>query len=460
MRNLGQVEWWVVLIPKRAGYRQKRRFRFLAMAPALWWAVALLLPAVDAAAQPPSALFDVTDYGAVPNDGLGDGMASRAAIEAATAVGGGVIHYPCGTYTASSNFWLGVFRVNSGENNLWIRGEGAHCVTFEVHPDTVAGNVMASICPTLGSWSCNANGPAPRNIWVSGIRFYDDDPAGHASAGSEETHGLYGSCVGCRYFDLRMDGLGDESIVIRESKDVAVKRVTCGNVGIAGVNAGTCVNIQASEDIRVIDVRCEGGGGDGQSFCVTLESFSAESPIRNVVVDRLVVRDFAGGGIAANVSIGELHGLIIRDADIEVGHPGVASVLLTGSKLKTGVQILSSRLRGPLTLRYSDGLRVRDNDLVADDGDAITIVRGTDAMISGNVIDAEGRCIYLNSGTSASVTSNRCLGPGDILANPTWFKGGYLQVLDNTLEGGGYISANLPNTPVSQRGNFVDGTFD
>ncbi len=74
-------------------------------------------PTPASAQTAPGPLFDVTRYGARPNDSRADDRAIQAAVEAAAQRGGGVVWLPRGRYI--------VARAIEPRSNVWIRGDGA-----------------------------------------------------------------------------------------------------------------------------------------------------------------------------------------------------------------------------------------------------------------------------------------------------------------------------------------------
>jgi len=80
----------------------------------------------DAAAQPQGP-FDVTAFGAVPDDGLDDRAPVTAALDAARAAGGGEVYFPSGTYdlTVPEDVPTGspVVVLPLGCNGLELRGD-------------------------------------------------------------------------------------------------------------------------------------------------------------------------------------------------------------------------------------------------------------------------------------------------------------------------------------------------
>ena len=437
----------------------------------LRWSALLLLVCAGLAspawseAQP---VFDVTDFGANPDNGLPDNLGVRAAIAAAASQGGGIVHFPCGTYTSSSNFWRGIARIQTGENNIWLRGESSRCVTFDTNPLVTDGLVLVSICPDDNLFGCDPLGPVPENITVSGIRFRDSDPLAHA--GIEESHGVIAQCRGCRFFDLAFEGIGDEGLDISHSSDVHVEDVRCTSSGVTGggaPNAGACVNVQSSKDVRLERVHCEDTAGTSApgSWCARIESFSAAEVIENVSIEGMIVRGYRGGGVFASATVGPIHGLSVRDSHLETSFLTSYPVLLDGLEPKTRVVIEGNRGTGSLRLENAIAPIVAHNQLEGTHA-GIHVQSSPGAIVSQNVVrDGRRECVFVSAAESVSILGNRCIGMGSlgrdgIKINPFFFRAGPILIADNVVEGAPLtrngISAQVGSGhQVTVRGNTV-----
>jgi hypothetical protein len=100
--------------------------------------------------------FDIRQFGATPNDENDDTPALTEALDAARALGGGVVQIPAGTYIVRPLGELSGIRIGS---NIWIRGEGPESVL------RVQSNV-GSYDALFSSY------PAP-NSHVENVRFSD-----------------------------------------------------------------------------------------------------------------------------------------------------------------------------------------------------------------------------------------------------------------------------------------------
>jgi len=70
-------------------------------------------------------VFDITDYGAVPNDGKSDQQAIQAAIHAAENAGGGVVFFPKGRYLVNTHEDPGgIKNIKIAGHGIVLRGEG------------------------------------------------------------------------------------------------------------------------------------------------------------------------------------------------------------------------------------------------------------------------------------------------------------------------------------------------
>ncbi len=96
------------------------------------------------------AVFNVTDYGAVPDDGGYDDNGIQAAIDAAEAAGGGVVLFPAGRFMVSPNEIVGENIFING-SNIVLKGVGAGDEGTEIFMDHMKvqnGRYMFEIGPT------------------------------------------------------------------------------------------------------------------------------------------------------------------------------------------------------------------------------------------------------------------------------------------------------------------------
>lgn len=68
-------------------------------------------------------VFDVTEFGAVPDDGKPDRAEIQLAVDAAQAAGGGVVYFPAGTFDLNANHDVEPLRISG--SNIVLRGAGA-----------------------------------------------------------------------------------------------------------------------------------------------------------------------------------------------------------------------------------------------------------------------------------------------------------------------------------------------
>ncbi len=88
----------------------------------------------------PIGVFDVTDFGAQGNGVTDDTAAIQAAIDAAAAIGGGVVWFPPGTFPLASSLQIGA------RNSVTFRGSG------------VDATILQSTSPTAPVFFSNAQG--------------------------------------------------------------------------------------------------------------------------------------------------------------------------------------------------------------------------------------------------------------------------------------------------------------
>lgn len=79
-------------------------------------------------------IFNVTNYGAVANDGNYDDAAIQATIDAAEAAGGGVVLFPPGRFMVSPNQTVGE-NIFINESNIVLKGQGSQAGGTEIFMD-------------------------------------------------------------------------------------------------------------------------------------------------------------------------------------------------------------------------------------------------------------------------------------------------------------------------------------
>lgn len=98
-------------------------------------------------------IFDVTDYGAVVNDGNYDDASIQATIDAAQAAGGGIVSFPAGRLMLSPNTTVGENIFVTGSNIL-LRGSGSGedgTILFKDKMKVTNGRFIFEIGPTSTS---------------------------------------------------------------------------------------------------------------------------------------------------------------------------------------------------------------------------------------------------------------------------------------------------------------------
>jgi hypothetical protein len=133
-------------------------------------------------------VFDVTDYGAVSNDGLNDVAGFQAAADAACAVSGNkTIEIPAGDFNmgdvTETSFYNGSSLViDSGCDDLTIQGSGRDATRLLASSPN--GQVMIAVCP-FGTIDCDAaDKGVTKNFALKDLMFADLDPPLHGSQNS------------------------------------------------------------------------------------------------------------------------------------------------------------------------------------------------------------------------------------------------------------------------------------
>lgn len=135
-------------------------------------------------------IFNVLDYGAIPNDGLSDRKAFEAAIAAAQEKGKGVVYAPKGRYNLRSADALNQSIVISG-NNIILRGDGMGengTELFMEYPNIPETENQLWSCPPLFIFRYVSNGNAVDSKLAEVI---SDAGRGTHSVELSSTSGLY-----------------------------------------------------------------------------------------------------------------------------------------------------------------------------------------------------------------------------------------------------------------------------
>ncbi len=82
-------------------------------------------------------IYNVRDFGAVPNDGASDSTAIEAAIDAAQAGHGGIVYFPAGEYTIGSTITLPNLRFSNGFP-LYYVGDGMFATSLRAEADALS----------------------------------------------------------------------------------------------------------------------------------------------------------------------------------------------------------------------------------------------------------------------------------------------------------------------------------
>ena len=133
-------------------------------------------------------VFDVTDYGAIADDGLTDVAAFQAAADAACALTGDkVIEIPAGDFhmgdDTETSFYNGsAVVIDSGCDNLTIKGAGR--TATRLLAESTNGQTMIAVC-NFNISDCNdADTTVTKNFKLSDLALVDLDPALHGGQNS------------------------------------------------------------------------------------------------------------------------------------------------------------------------------------------------------------------------------------------------------------------------------------
>lgn len=134
------------------------------------------------------AVFNVTDYGAIPDDGLSDVAALQAAADAACATTGNkVIEIPAGDFNmgdaTQTSFYNGsAMVIDSGCDDLTVKGAGRTATRLLASSSN--GQAMIAVCNFNLSDCDDSDKTVTKNFTLSDLTFADLDPALHGSQNS------------------------------------------------------------------------------------------------------------------------------------------------------------------------------------------------------------------------------------------------------------------------------------
>ncbi len=230
-------------------------------------------------AQGNPATFNVTSYGAVPNDSTDDTAAVRSALAAAEAAGGGVVYFPAGTYRLAPTSEGGyAFTLNTG--NLTFLGDGADTTILSFR-------AWGGLDPAVnmlnrgGAFYIDANAP---NQPINNVTFRDLRVSGNtlptANAGDlseldgwDVTHKgitIFGPVDGLLVEDTIWDGWRGEMIYSgggTELGDFTILRSTLFNCNASAVSMTGGVTIEDSTIYNVYNAV--------ENFAIGADQFTA-----------------------------------------------------------------------------------------------------------------------------------------------------------------------------------------
>ncbi len=415
---------------------------------------AALLTVSPSPASAIDAVFDVTDYGATPNDATDDAPAFRSAIAAADAVAGSTVYVPAGTYLMDrpSDSVIGIVRMQNVTD-----------------VDVVGDGVTSVVKFKARNWS---TGGDPHLFWCSGcslVNFSDFTIDGSKSdagfAGQEQMHGIFwlnshDVTVQRMRFD---DNFGDGVMTIGDggtTQDVLVADNEFLNGGRSGIGVqGGTTQMQFLgnyfEGTRDQDIDFEPTGSSevpprpgptdiliqdntmvrGIGTCVTKPAgqectqsvtIGGQEPTNKAKRIQLVDNQITGGGVRVfqtedvtiegntvssdleqispvlNV-VGSTTGLVVRDNVLESDNPGKPVVEVGAANAAKPVDVLfeANTIR---QLADGDGIRilqaigpvtVRDNPEISGTGTGTGIKYNLEASdgITRGAVDVSGNTI-------------------------------------------------------------------
>lgn len=171
-----------------------------------------------------SIKYDVTQYGAIPNDDRQDTAAIQSAIDACAAAGGGVVRIPAGVFLSGA---------------LFIRDN----ITLHLEEGAILKGSDCYLDYGEGKWSdALIKAKDAQNIGIEGKGVIDGDDClnPNGEEGFRGPHGiLLENCTGITITGVTMQNIGNYAILCRTSTHANIRNVSIRG-GHDGVHAQTC----------------------------------------------------------------------------------------------------------------------------------------------------------------------------------------------------------------------------
>ena len=341
-------------------------------------------------------VYNVRSYGADPTGAKDSAMAIQAALNAARAAGGGVVHLPAGLYVVGQ-----ILQIGSGTTLL---GDGVGVSTIRAanrfSPNQVDGLYGLSVLVV-------ANNAGGSNIVLSGLTF-DGNQANITSFPSpfdeQDSHCLYL----CHVDGLQINGI--EIInAIRYSlfmlqcshSSVRFSRIISGQEALGtrtqqdGIHLAGCTDCVIAENN--VDTGTTAGVGDD---AICLQALTSGHPITAITVTGNVLRSGARG-ISLVPYLDNIRDVTITDNDIlETQDDGVLFNVQRSGTTCSDITIRGNKLARIATSGSGHGVNLQ----------SITTAAYQDVAISGNwftsFIATSGFGIYAGQGSNLMIDGN------------------------------------------------------
>lgn len=406
-------------------------------------------------------VFNVKAYGALGNGVNNDTDAINTAVAEASALGGGTVYIPCGTYLIGKNlgtavgFYSGI-RITTG--NISLVGDG-RC--SELRPVNSSGNAIVSICSSADDSTCIAP-ESVSNIKISNLAFRDPNPFAHV--GSEESHGIVAKeainlVVENNYFF----GIGDEAVDLMGGKNISVRGNqfdACPSIPSSG---GSAISVSGSEHVLISDNSIANAVSSILNRGIDIAT-NTEHPTSNIniVNNRFFDNNYSSDILFAS-SQASIENILISSNQFK---SNVTAINYSGEAYKqSGIRVVNNDISGNIFL-VADELIIAGNTISGNVGNGIKVA-GHNVKIVNNIIsDFPQSCLFVikpDSTGPLEFSGNSCIqtssGNSDVIAffTPENFTGNTI-IKDNILEasvgskngiGGGIVNLSVTGNTVS-----------